>query len=334
MSNSEYAQLRELVRRDGLLEKKPLYYVYKNFFNLTLLAVCLTVLMVVNIFWIQLLDAIFLAFIFGQVASVGHDAGHNQISRSMFGNKVMIIASSFFIGISRSWWVEVHNEHHANPNDLDKDPNTRTSILAFSKSQAEKSRGFQRFLLPYQCIYFIPLFSLNGLGMKIASIQFLFREKKVGPCIEQLSIMALHFALYFGFIFSVMNVSHAIMFIVANQVLFGLYTASIFAPNHKGMLIVDNEMKLDFLRSQVLTSRNITPSWFISFWYGGLNFQIEHHLFPSMPRYNLGKARLIVKDFCERHGVSYCETSFVESWKQIFGSLRQAITPLRSNRAS
>jgi hypothetical protein len=42
-----------------------------------------------------------------------------------------------------------------------------------------------------------------------------------------------------------------------------------------------------FLREQVLTARNIYGNWFIDFMYGGLNYQIEHHLFPSMPRYSL-----------------------------------------------
>ena len=57
-----------------------------------------------------------------------------------------------------------------------------------------------------------------------------------------------------------------------------------FAPNHKGMPVLSAGHTLDFLRKQVLTSRNIRGGWFVDILLGGLNYQIEHHLFPSMPR--------------------------------------------------
>jgi fatty acid desaturase len=63
---------------------------------------------------------------------------------------------------------------------------------------------------------------------------------------------------------------------------FGLYMGASFAPNHIGMPLVSPKLRLDFLRRQVLMSRNISGGPLISVFMGGLNYQIEHHLFPPM----------------------------------------------------
>ena len=91
--------------------------------------------------------------------------------------------------------------------------------------------------------------------------------------------------------FYALSVGQALLFIVVHQALFGLYTGLVFAPNHKGMPILDSDSQLDFVRRQVLTSRDVNAHPLTDFWYGGLNYQIEHHLFPSMPRNKLKKLR-------------------------------------------
>src|ERR671912_590009 len=83
--------------------------------------------------------------------------------------------------------------------------------------------------------------------------------------------------------------------------LFCLYLGCSFAPNHKGMPTLTEADQLDFLRRQVLTSRNVRGSRFVDFLLGGLNYQIEHHLFPNMPRPNLRHAQPLVREFCRRH---------------------------------
>ncbi|HEX2772705.1 MAG TPA: acyl-CoA desaturase, partial [Micromonosporaceae bacterium] len=94
-----------------------------------------------------------------------------------------------------------------------------------------------------------------------------------------------------------------------------------FAPNHKGMPTLTDADELDFLRRQVLTSRNVRGSRLVDFVLGGLNYQIEHHLFPSMPRPNLRRAQTLVRDFCHEHGVAYCETTLLRSWRQVLSHL-------------
>ena len=118
-------------------------------------------------------------------------------------------------------------------------------------------------------------------------------------------------------------------FVAVHQILFGLYYGTVFAPNHKGMLVIDNDNPLDYLRSQVLTTRNVKPGLIADFWYGGLNYQIEHHLFPLMPRSNLGKARKIIKAYCQKNDISYYETGTFRAYVEILTFLHQVTAPVR-----
>jgi fatty acid desaturase len=98
---------------------------------------------------------------------------------------------------------------------------------------------------------------------------------------------------------------------------FGVLLGGSFAPNHKGMPLVPKNAKVDFLRRQVLMSRNIRGGPVTDFFMGGLNYQIEHHLFPSMPRPNLRKVQPMVRAFCAEHRINYTETSLLGSYPSL-----------------
>nr|WP_306470112.1 fatty acid desaturase [Actinomadura litoris] len=95
------------------------------------------------------------------------------------------------------------------------------------------------------------------------------------------------------------------------------------------MPILGRNDKTDFLRRQVLTARYIRGGRIADFALGGLNYQIEHHLFPSMPRPNLRRAQTLVRAFCRRHGVAYCETGLLHSCAQVLRHLHAVGGPLR-----
>lgn len=96
--------------------------------------------------------------------------------------------------------------------------------------------------------------------------------------------------------------------------IFGVYMGASFAPNHVGMPIVPRDVNLEFLDRQVRTSRNVSGGWWTTCLMGGLNYQIEHHLFPTMPRPHLAEARRIVREHCRSLDVPYTETSLVGAW--------------------
>lgn len=328
----DYADLKRLVTQAGLLDKQLGYYVWNTATRLALLGASLTFLFIVDNVWLQLLNAALLSFAFTQIGFLVHDAGHRQIFDRAASNDLFGLATNLLLGFSRSWWVDTHNEHHVNPNDLDLDPHTALPVFAFSEEQARSKRGVPRLLVGYQSFYFVPVLLLEGIGVRLASVQYLLRgDGKDRPA--EAALMALHFVLYFSLLFYVLSLWQAVTFFAVHQALLGLYMGLVFAPNHKGMPLLDAESQLDFLRRQVLTSRDVSAHPVTDFLYGGLNYQIEHHLFPSMPRNKLREAQTIVRAFCEGRSIPYRESSVLQSNKEIFQYLHLVSAPLRDSRA-
>jgi fatty acid desaturase len=266
--------------------------------------------------WWQLGIAVFLAVMFTQLGFLGHDAGHRQISASRRVSYLLgIMLGNLGVGLSFGWWVSKHNRHHANPNTEGADPDIMMSALAFTPGQAQSSRGLARMLYRCQAYLFFPMLLGEALSVHVASIRSLLSKGRPNRLAEA-ALLALHFGAYLSVIFLVLSPLKAVVFILIQQGLFGVYLGASFAPNHKGMPILKREDEQDFLRRQVLTSRNIRGGWFTDIALGGLNYQIEHHLFPSMPRPSLRLSQPLISEFCREHGLAYCEASLVGSYAQ------------------
>ena len=317
-----YAELKRLIKQQGLLKKQPVYYAFKIPLTLGLLAISLYILVTVDSLAFQLVNAAFLGFVFTQIGFIGHDAGHRQIFHSMRNNEIVGLIITFLLASDRSWWIDKHNRHHNNPNHVDLDPDIDIPVIAFTPEQARAKRGLYKFIIKHQAYFYFPILSLEGIGLRLAGLQYMAKMKVKYPVLETL-LMASHFLVYFGMLFYLLQPWHAVLFIVVHQMFFGLYVGSVFAPNHKGMPMIDDDSQLDFVRRQVLTSRNIKSHPLTDFWYGGLNYQNEHHLFPSMPRNNLKKSQSIVKAFCKSHAIDYHETSMFQSQKEILRYLHE-----------
>ncbi len=193
---------------------------------------------------------------------------------------------------------------------------------------------FMQLVGRYQAFYITPMLFLEGIGLRVASIQFLLRGEKLKYGWIEPVLMLLHFVAYFALLASFLSFWHAFLFVIVHQGILGIYLSTSFAPNHKGMMMWDGDSPPDFLRQQVLTSRNMTGNWFVDFWFAGLNYQFEHHLFPSMPRCNLKEAQKIVRSFCEEHDISYHETHALNSFWEILVSLHQVGASVRTKTAA
>ena len=280
---SLYAELKRRVEERGLLKRQPFYYAVKVPATFALLAMGWAALFLVDQLWFRILDAAFLAFMTVQAGFVGHDAGHRAIFRSTWKNDLLGLINGFSVGASFSWWMDTHNRHHGKPNQESYDPAISYSVIAFSEEQARTKTGVERFMVRHQAIFFIPLLMLYPLSMRIQSIRYLLRERTRYRFLE-LAFLAIHFPLYFFVLYSLLGFWETLLFAVIHQSLFGLYISSVFVPNHMGMPVLKSEEQLDFVHQQVLTARNIRGPRIVDFLFGGLNYQIEHHLFPGMPR--------------------------------------------------
>jgi fatty acid desaturase len=158
---------------------------------------------------------------------------------------------------------------------------------------------------------------LEGLNLHVASLRVLVTRPDLPWRRLEAGIVALRLAGYMAAVIVVLSPAKAVTFLAVQLALFGLFLGGAFAPNHKGMPIVPRDLRVDFLRRQVLMSRNIRGGAIVNILMGGLNYQIEHHLFPSMPRASLSRARPIVQSFCREKDVKYTETSLVSSYATV-----------------
>lgn len=329
---NDFAELKQHLRESGLLDKQPVYSTYRIALLTGLLLIGVLFLLFVHVFWLQLLNAVYLSFVFTQIGLLGHEAGHRQMFHSAWKHDlVSLVGGNFLIGMSYAWWLDKHNHHHSHPNQVDMDPDIKIPFLEFTGTENLARIGkFRQFLVKHQALLFFPALMTVALGLQVNSVQFLINKRKKTKYykLEWLAILA-HVALYLAFVFYCLPFWQAVLFVCIHQTLTGLYLGSIFAPNHKGMPVLEKESHMDFLHRQVVTSRNVYSNPVADFWYGGLNYQIEHHLFPSMARNKLKEAQGIIKPFCEAHDIPYHETSFVQSYKEILGHLYHIGAPLR-----
>jgi len=309
----------------GLLDRRPDYYRVKITLTIFAFFVGWALFAMAGDSWTVLAVAPLIGLTFAQLGFIGHDAGHNQVFGTHRRNRLLgLIVGNALIGLSFGWWVPKHNAHHAHPNEMGRDPDIGEG-LACPPSDAEgKGHGqVASWLARWQAPLFFPLMLLRSSGMHVLGIQRLARRRDRGSALEA-SLIAAHAALYLTVVLWVLSPLKALAFVVVQQAVFSVYLGISFAPNHKGMPIIESGTVACFARRQVVTARNIRGGRLTTFVLGGLNYQIEHHLFPSMPRPNLRLAQGMVRDFCATAELGYSEESFAESFRQIIQHLSDA----------
>ncbi|MBM4405561.1 MAG: acyl-CoA desaturase [Chloroflexi bacterium] len=325
---ADYAELRRLISQSGL-KPKPLYYPVKITATLAAFGLAIFLAIAFNHPAILILDAIFMGVVCGQIELIGHDAGHNQLLRKgRIVHPARWLLGNVFLGISYSWWVKKHNQHHATPNHLQEDPDVDYRMIAFFAPQAKTRPKLLRPLIAIQAYIYIFWLMLQVPNMTYYGIKHIRKGFAKYPVAEMAGI-AVHFALYVFLMLQLPSWHMAVVFGVVHHVTLGLYNGMIFSPNHVGMAHISNEERSDYVREQVVTARNLVSHPVTDFCYGGLNYQIEHHLFPNMPRYQLKKIQPTVRAFCKERGISYYETGAFTSFKEVFAHLHRASAPLR-----
>ncbi|MEV1329453.1 acyl-CoA desaturase [Micromonospora costi] len=328
-AGSDFAELNRRVNALGLLRRRPAYYAVR----LTLVGLMVSggwaAFFLIGSSWWTLVVAAFLAAAFAQLALVAHDLAHRQVFRTKRPSEVAgRLAGNLGIGMSYGWWMDKHTRHHNNPNHDDLDPDVAPEVLIWATKSALGRRGLAAFVTRHQAGLFFPLLTLLSLDLKVSSIKALRAGVVKRPGLET-ALLIVHAVAYIAALFLVLSPLQAVAFLLVHQALFGVYLGMTFAPNHKGMPHPSGDE--DYLRKQVLTSRNVRGGWFVDVALGGLNYQIEHHLFPAMPSSNLRKAQPIVQQYCAEIDVPYEQTGLIESYRQALRHLHEVGAPLRTH---
>jgi fatty acid desaturase len=318
-SVSSFTELARIVKDAGLMRRRYGYYWTKLIGVPVVFAAAIALFIWIGDTWWQMFTAVGFAVLFTQTAFLGHDAAHRQIFRSGKWNDWTSLILGGLVGMSYGWWQHKHTRHHANPNQVGVDPDLDLPVVAFTPEQAARDRvAVFRWVIGHQGYFFFPILLLEGLSLHASSVRRVFGRAPLPHRPVEIALLAVRIIGFLMLVLIVLSPGRAAVFLAIQLGVFGFYMGMSFAPNHKGMPQVPKGIKLDFLTRQVLTSRDIRGNRVIDVAMGGLNYQIEHHLFPSMPRPHLRRAAPMIRAYCREHGVTYTQTTLVHSYLLVF----------------
>lgn len=321
---TEYSALLHTVRDAGLLRRRTGFYVLV--FGIILLAIGgeITGFILLQHTWYELLIAAGMGLILTQLAFLAHESAHRQVFESGKANDwAGRTIANLLIGISYTWWDRKHSRHHANPNLVGKDPDIVRDIVSFTEEDAARATGLLAWFTRKQGTLLFPILLFEGINLHLHSFRTVFGKERVDKRWLEISMVVPRVLLYFTGIFFVLPVGMAFAFIGVQLAVFGVYMGASFAVNHTGMPILPRDSKIDFLRRQVLTSRNIRGGTPMATFMGGINYQVEHHLFPNMPRPNLKAAQVIAREYCRNNSILYTEVGLLPAYRSVIQHLNR-----------
>lgn len=328
-------ELRGHLKDAGAFERGLSFSIISMVFPILLLGFCLTLFVVLANPWLLLANALLLAFTSIQLGFVMHDAGHGALFRGSWANDLAgLLAANVLTGLSYGWWTANHNQHHAHPNAEGGDPDLAMirTVFALSPRDVRDASPARRLLAVHQALFAPILFMLQIFGLKYYGLRFLLTERSRWRGLE-LALLALHHVAYFGFLISVLGPAMGLGVALVHHLAAGFYLTTVVSPNHIARPLPERPYDDPVLR-QVEPSRNVRTPPVLEFLWGGLNSQIEHHLFPSIRRDRIPRARPVVRRFCAERNIPYHETSFVGCYQEIFGLLAEVGAGVRAAEPS
>ena len=321
-----YRALREEFKRGGLLDGDPAWYAGRMVGNLLMLAASFGLLVHAAGALALCLSALLLAFAFVQTGFVAHDAQHGQIVRHRAARRgLSLFCWNLLTGISRGWWQDRHVRHHLQPNVEGFDPDLYP-MLSYSREQALGRRGLPRLIARHQRAFYLPLLACTAFYFRGLSLAWLL-HKRPRAWVAELALLVLHHAVYYGLLLYLLAPAAALGFVLLNHVATGWYMGAVFSSNHSAMPLARPGRQL---LGQLHSTRNVATGRLGDFLFGGLNYQIEHHLFPAMPRSRLRQASTRVQAFCVQHALPYHRCSLRETWQAIAADLHDTGALLRA----
>lgn len=321
---NDFFELAERVKDAGLMERNAQTYIGRGIVLVLSFAAAAGLLVLLGQSWWQLAVAVILGILFTQVAFLSHDAAHQQVFNNGRKNEwLAYIVGDLVVGMSYSWWVHKHGKHHANPNVIGKDGDIAAGTLAFVPEDAQGRTGLAGWFVKRQGWFFFPLLAFFGYTLHARAVISVLTGKKVKRRGVEATFLAIRLIGFPVLIIWLLGPWLGAAFLAVQIAVFGIYMGASFAPNHKGMPLIPKDADVDFMRRQILTSRNIRGGRLMDWAMGGLNYQIEHHLFARMASPNLHKVKPIVEEFCAERGISYTETGLIESYGIVINYLNR-----------
>ncbi|CAB3409512.1 unnamed protein product [Caenorhabditis bovis] len=319
-----FEKLRQTLHNKGLMEANETYFTLKAISTLSIMLFA---------FYLQyagwyITSACVLALAWQQFGWLTHEFCHQQPTKNRtLNDSISLFFGNFLQGFSRDWWKDKHNTHHAATNIIDHDGDIDLSpLFAFIPGDLLKYKEpIEKMILkvvPYQHLYFTATLPLLRFSWTSQSISWVFAESnsdyhvyRRNALLEQITIVG-HWAWVLYQLYLLPSVPLALAYFAISQFGAGFLIGHVVTFNHNSVdkYPADSRILNNFAALQILTTRNMTPSPFIDWLWGGLNYQIEHHLFPTMPRCNLNECMKYVKEFCKENNLPYLVNDYFEGY--------------------
>lgn len=322
----DFTRLRNELEKDGFFSLPAWWFPVKFLSTVAMIPLAFAL----NLLGWHVLSALVLGTMWQQMGWVSHEVLHHQIFKDrVLGTAVGWLGGPIFLGFSRIWWNDRHNAHHAATNIDGSDPDIdNLPLLAWSASDVARASPTERKMIRHQQYYFwfiLPLLNIIWCLNSIFFVKDVLRTSKykwyraffhtdgLGIMLHYVWLTA--FMLYSGF----STLSGAIGYLVLAKFVAGAFLAFVVFFNHYSCpkLDFDSVAGDNFVVMQLVSTRNMTPGALTDWFCGGLNYQVEHHLFPTMPRYRLYECSLRVKAFCRKHKLPYLCSDFIEGLGQV-----------------
>jgi fatty acid desaturase/predicted heme/steroid binding protein len=346
----EHRQLRQTLLQNGLFETSQTFYIGYGLWLATLFFSALYCTIFCNTFNDHMTGAMLLGLFWQQLAFLGHDIGHNAISHNrQLDLKYGIAIGNTLGGISLGWWKYSHNAHHIVCNSIENDPDNQ-HLPVFAPDKEYFGRFFSSFhqkyfsfdllsktLVSYQHLVFYPIMMFARFNLYIQSILFLISKEKINHKTLEMTTLCVFYFWYSCILTCCMGswqervfyiaLSHAIAGVLHVQVILSHFADEVYHGKPY------NDENDEWFRLQLKTTLNIKCPAYLDWIHGGLQFQIEHHLFPRVPRHNLRTVQKLVKTFCKKHHIEYNELNFYKANVRLIQKLyNTAINAQKSTR--
>jgi len=310
-----FKELKERVKKEGLLDRVPI----RGSIEMALIIVMLITVLITAPMWNPILLGLAMTVIFTRSVFVSHDLLHTQYFKNKsLSKKLSYPFSAIILSNSPSWWDWKHNvKHHTycNIETMDDD------IKAFDGAFTTNLKGNKKFLQKYKYLIFWGAMFFMYPAFIAQSYKFVIKRKLWG----EFALMLSHWFIIWGVLVYQIGLANTLITALVLNFTLSPWLAFGFITNHLGCETFEKEegQKLSWLELQMRGSRSLSGGMFVHWFYGGLDTQIEHHLFPKAPRFTLGKVKKITKEFAKENNIDYFETTPLEAYIQINNVLKK-----------
>eukprot|EP00931_Biecheleriopsis_adriatica_P023588 TRINITY_DN14868_c0_g1_i1.p1 TRINITY_DN14868_c0_g1~~TRINITY_DN14868_c0_g1_i1.p1 ORF type:complete len:553 (+),score=87.03 TRINITY_DN14868_c0_g1_i1:97-1755(+) len=342
----DFREVRQELLRRGLFETDMRFYGKMAAWLVSLFLLALYLSLGCTSCGAHMTGAAIMGLFWQQLAGIGHDMGHSGVSHNFHLDHSICSCLVSVMGISVCWWKRNHNTHHIVCNSIEHDPDIQHMPLMavtpeiFKKpywstyyKEMKAMDAIARFLVSYEHILFYPVMMLARFNLYAQSLIQLCAKEPLHYRKLELCAFGVYFMWISKLVLSLPTWSESLGWLLVSHAMAGLLHVQICC-SHFSMETYHghayNDASDEWYITQLKTTMNFDTPPMLDWVHIGLQFQIEHHLFPRLPRHNLREARKLVKEVCKKHKIRYHEPGFLQANLETLGCLWRSAQAARA----